>query len=187
MTLGQNSFTWTIPAARYVTDSVTGEVVEYKVGGGSFVFMATIASYGVGTYDYSDQTFTILNSTLSAPISPPTSGICAGSTGTVQVLAPNGGETYSQGSVLPIRWCLNTWTEYNQAYARLYLHTRDTQGVLRLQQKITTNVPMQVGENLFNWTIPTTVPIGSQYVILSEINTSVSNLDQSNLTFSITQ
>jgi hypothetical protein len=104
--------------------------------------------------DYSNSTFTI------------------GSTGTVTVSYPNGGETFSQGSTVGIQW---TWTGTTTT-ARIQLWNN---GVL---SDLNASATCNNGTNSWSWTIPGSQPYGTNYKIYITTGTSS---DYSNSTFTI--
>lgn len=187
MQTGLNTYSWTIPDSYTFVDPVTNTTTTVKVGGGSYVIMVAINGSGTGSYDYSDNTFTINNTSITPA---PTTTACANSAGTVAVLVPNGGEAYALGNTMTIKWCVNDYSQYNQNYASIWLSTRTDQlngsPIYRNQVQISNNTAMNAGENSLSWTIPSTLSAGGNYVILVNINSFLPNYDYSDGVFSIT-
>ena len=95
---------------------------------------------------------------------------------TITVTSPNGGETLSRGSVMPIKWS-STGTPGN--YVKIELYNGTT-----LSSTITTSTSLSAGS--FNWTIPSTQAMGSNYTIRITSTTNSAISDTSNGTFTIT-
>jgi len=186
MQKGLNSYTWTIPEYVTVTDPATGNTYNIYINGGSYAILVTINQSGTGSYDYSDNTFAINPLTLTSPAPTTSDTACSRSTGNVRMLVPNGGESYRLGNVMNIRLCVNDYSQYNKNYSSLWLTTKDSSGVYRNQLQIAYALTMMEGENTYIWTIPSTVFVGGNYMILVQINSFYPNYDYSDATFSIT-
>jgi Ser-Thr-rich glycosyl-phosphatidyl-inositol-anchored membrane family protein len=93
----------------------------------------------------------------------------------VAVVSPNGGESFAAGATMPIQWTA-TGVAGNVNLALLKGGTG--------YKSIATGVPASAGT--FNWALPTTIPVGSDYTVrvMSATNTNI--VDISNATFSVT-
>ena len=125
------SFIWTIP------DSV--QAGNYSIR----VLCRTCAqTTGEPAHDWSDSQFTIAEaSTISAQGAP-----------TVTLTSPNGGGTYTKGSVLPIRWTSTNISSDSIIDIFLQDRTSVTNFAYISQNNATTK-----NSGSFNWTIPASV------------------------------
>jgi hypothetical protein len=199
MTPGENTLDWTIP--KDFTLIIDGVEETFNVGGGDYVILVTINSFSPN-FDHSDGTFTILNSTIPNTGTGSTS-FCDNSSGSIEVIAPDGGESYHVLDTIQLKWCLNDFTQYSLEYSELRLASKTTQGdgssIYRNLAPILDNeVFMNSGENTYNWVIPKSytvvvqgeeveVPIlsGGDYVIFATTDGFGVNSDRSNNTFTV--
>jgi hypothetical protein len=96
-------------------------------------------------------------------------------TPSITVIAPNGGESYTRGTVMPITW---KYGGNPGANVKILLY----KGIF-LSRTITSSTPLSAGK--YNWTIPSIQTVGSTYKIkiVSTINSLIS--DSSNAAFTI--
>ena len=94
---------------------------------------------------------------------------------TITVSAPNGGETWSAGSVNQIKW---SYTGNPGAYVKIELLKN---GILNR----TISSMAATGSGSFNWTIPSTQGAGTDYTVRVTSTTTPACTDTSNGTFTI--
>ena len=92
---------------------------------------------------------------------------------TLKIIAPNGTEVFTTGTMVPIRW------DKGDGKVEIEL-LKGAQGVLR----ITASAP---NDGAFDWTIPSTLATGSNYKIRIISTTDSSNTDSSDSNFTISE
>ncbi len=162
---GLNSATPPIPIASNLPASAGNYLWNIPTGLiASSNYFVRIASSdpatGVFFSDFSDAPFTITAGTNPSLI---------------QVLSPNGGETWQIGSTHPIEWATPMLAG---VYEVALMRTSQAAPVL----VIAPNIP---GIMALNWTIPTTVPPGNNYKIRVRLAENAGAFDLSDGTFSI--
>ena len=114
--------------------------------------------------DRSNKNFTITKASSSTT---------TGGGDTLKIIAPNGTEVFTTGTMVPIRW------DKGDGKVEIEL-LKGAQGVLR----ITASAP---NDGAFDWTIPSTLATGSNYKIRITSTTDSSNTDSSDSNFTITE
>ncbi len=116
-----------------------------------------------------------VTSTTNSTISDTSNGTFTIAKPSITVISPNGGETLTRGSVVPISW---SSVGNPGANVKILLY----KGIF-LSRTITSSTPLSAGT--YNWTIPSTQSAGSIYKlkIVSTTNSTVS--DSSNTSFRI--
>jgi hypothetical protein len=94
---------------------------------------------------------------------------------TMQVLAPNGGETLQRGNTLQIRWSTAGATCGRQVDIEL----------LRSGRPLLAVTPNTENDGSFSWSIPTSVPAGTNYKIRVRTVSDRGVYDQSNANFKV--
>ena len=96
----------------------------------------------------------------------------------ITVTSPNGGETLKKGSTYTIRWNSNQAAS-SEVYIKLRKGGDTYQGT---EGSVVTDTP---NTGRYNWTIPTTLPAGSDYAIRVISSSATGVLDDSDSTFNI--
>lgn len=137
-------YLWTVP-------------LTYPLGTNFVMEISSVTSPSV--MDTSDANFTFQD------VPPPL--------GTITALSPNGGETFTVGTVLPI-----TWSSTGEVGSTVNINAR----------RGSTTTAITVGtsnDGAYNWTIPPTYATGTDYRIEISSATTPSIVDTSNSTFTI--
>jgi hypothetical protein len=116
-----------------------------------------------------------ITSTTNSTISDTSNGTFTIAKPSITVISPNGGESFSRGSVIPIRW---SSVGSPGANVKILLYKG-----FYISRTITTSTSMSAGT--YNWTIPLTQTVGSTYKIKIVSTTSSSVGDASNSSFTI--
>jgi len=116
-----------------------------------------------------------ITSTTNSTISDTSNGFFTIAKPSITVISPNGGESFTRGTVIPIRW---SSVGSPGANVKILLY----KGFF-VSRTITTSTPMSAGT--YNWTIPLTQTVGSTYKIKIVSTTSSSVGDASNASFTI--
>jgi hypothetical protein len=116
-----------------------------------------------------------ITSTTNSTISDTSNGTFTIAKPSITVISPNGGESFSRGSVIPIRW---SSVGSPGANVKILLYKG-----FYISRTITTSTSMSAGT--YNWTIPLTQTVGSTYKIKIVSTTSSSVGDASNASFTI--
>jgi molybdopterin-binding protein len=116
-----------------------------------------------------------ITSTTNSTISDTSNGTFTIAKPSITVISPNGGESFSRGSVIPIRW---SSVGSPGANVKILLYKG-----FYVSRTITTSTPMSAGT--YNWTIPLTQTVGSTYKIKIVSTTNSSVGDASNASFTI--
>ena len=116
-----------------------------------------------------------ITSTTNSTISDTSNGTFTIAKPSITVISPNGGESFTRGSVMPIRW---SSVGSPGANVKIVLY----KGYF-VSRTITTSTPMSAGT--YNWTIPLTQTVGSTYKIKIVSTTSSSLGDASNASLTI--
>jgi M6 family metalloprotease-like protein len=96
-------------------------------------------------------------------------------TPSITVTAPNGGESYTRGTVMPITW---KYGGNPGANVKILLYKG-----LFLSRTLTLSTSLSAGK--YNWTVPSTQAVGSTYKIKIISTTNSSYSDSSNASFTI--
>jgi len=116
-----------------------------------------------------------ITSTTNSAISDTSNGTFTIAKPSITVISPNGGESFTRGSVMPIRW---SSVGSPGANVKILLY----KGFF-VSRTITTSTPMSAGT--YNWTIPLTQTVGSTYKIKIVSTTSSLVKDSSNASLTI--
>jgi len=132
-----------------------------QASGDDYQILVTALSYS-SVHDMSDGVFSI--------IGPPQPGIT--------VAAPNGGESWTAGSTSTISW---TYTGSPGTYVKILLYKGSS-----LNRTISSYAPIgSNGSGAYNWAIPSTQALGSDYSIRVTSNSNSLYTDASNSQFTI--
>jgi hypothetical protein len=116
---------------------------------------------------------------------PPSSNpsTISSSTSAIQILSPNGGQTYQPGNTVSITWSAPGVTTANNSFGlNIYDAVLKTQKIVLTQTVGNAVSNGQVSPNgVFNWMVPSSVPPGNYLVYMSWGNT----YDESNAPFAI--
>jgi hypothetical protein len=145
--------------------------------------ITTSTSLSAGSYNWTISSIQTLGSNYKIKITSTTnSAISDTSNGTftiakpsITVTSPNGGETFTRGTVLPITW---KYVGNTGANIKILLY----KGIF-LSRTIILSTPLSAGS--YNWIIPVTQTVGSTYKIKIISTTSSLISDSSNAAFTI--
>jgi len=116
-----------------------------------------------------------ITSTTDSTISDASNGTFTIAKPSVTVISPNGGESFTRGSTMPISW---TSVGSPGSSVKILLY----KGFF-VSRTITTSTPLNAGT--YNWTIPSTQTLGSTYKIKIVSTTNSLIADTSNTSFTI--
>jgi len=98
----------------------------------------------------------------------------------ITVTSPNGGETWQAGTTQTITW---TYTGKPDPYVKIDLYSPGL-----LYRSITSSTSIgSGGSGSYNWAIPPTTPVGTDYrvIITSTTNTAISDLSDANFSIGL--
>lgn len=138
-TVNQDYYAWPIPNCTAANPCSS----NFQIAPGKYKIRITSPT----SKDESDGYFTIAGPTTGVP--------------SVTVMSPNGGEKFTQGSIMPVWW---KNTNYRNSVVNVYLyrgnHSGDYNYVARIGDVAQTN-----DEGVDTWVIPSSVPAGDNYFI----------------------
>lgn len=163
--VGSNSYQWTLPADVVDASNYTMlAVVTYSAG----------TSYNVQTYDYGDAPFTVYTTDISS-VPPPPSPPPYFSSPSVTMISPSAGEAWQRGKTHSIRWKVSATNQPTGPVATvIYLDIVDTCASKLRYYTIVTNATSVVGDNSYQWAIPSDFNESQIYRVTLQIQTGAS-------------
>ncbi|MFA5033868.1 MAG: C1 family peptidase [bacterium] len=178
---GENWTQGSVNAIKWSTAGVTGNIKIELYKAGVFKLSITGSTGNTGTYNWTIPTAQAIGadykikitSVSNTAISDQSNNNFSISAPTITVVTPNGGESWTRGTVNAVKWT----TVGLSGYVKIDLYKA---GVFK-----NTIINSVSNTGTYNWTIPTAQVVGADYKIkiTSSSNTTVS--DQSNNNFSI--
>src|SRR3989344_1259689 len=162
----------------YIADSVVPPNVswQWKVGYDVYGIEIPNGSYRISVYDCGNKLDNIWTGSVTSAKSSVFSIVSAtATTPSVPVLSPNGGEQLQKGATQTITW---SSSNVSQVYIKLRKGTDTYHGTEGAVSDIISNT------GSYQWTIPTTLPDGSDYSI-RVVDSAGTISDDSNSDFSI--
>jgi inhibitor of cysteine peptidase len=182
---GETLFRGSVVPIRWSSTGTPGDYVKIELYNGA-ILSSTITpstSRSAGSYNWTipstqatGSNFTIkVTSTSNSAISDASNAPFTIAAPSITVTSPNGGETLSRGSVVPIKW---SYAGNPGANVKIELYN----GTI-LNRTITSSTSLGTGS--FNWTIPSTQALGSNFKIKITSTTNSAISDTSNAAFTI--
>jgi hypothetical protein len=185
---------WTAETAHTITWTYTGSPgtyvkIELYKGGVLNRAIASSVLTSSGTYNWSIASTQVPGSDYTVKVTSTTNGAYTDTSNgnftivgppppTITVTSPNGGETWSAGSLYQIKW---TYTGNPGAYVKIELLKG---GVLN--RTISTMASIgSGGTGSFNWTVPSTQTPGNDYTVRVTSTTVATCTDTSDANFNI--